>query len=370
MFKNIRSSLGSFCHSAIGCAVLAVTGAGASAHAAPSQYQCTLLFGGFSAWPSAINDAGDMAGAYYDDDGYKPVVWRADGSHTILPKSARSEAFTQGINNAGQLTGVEDFVDPARSRAVVWVDGARKALPGLPGNTWSDGVGRSINNHGVVAGSAEQANGVEHAAMWRDGEAIDLLSLGDPSTQADRWSDAYDINDAGVAVGLSDVATSTGDFSMRPVRWNGPGTAVDLGTLPGGRYGYAMAINETGLIVGISEGGRHGKFTELATAWDARGPHQLGVLPTHLSSSARSVNDSGVIVGTSSRAGGLSAAVVWYGVGPTPIDLNTLLDSAGCTDATGRHYKLKQAFVVNNSGVIAAQGDARLKTELFRLTPR
>jgi uncharacterized membrane protein len=84
-------------------------------------------------------------------------------------------------------------------------------------------------------GRSSFSNGDQFATEWSDGRVIDL----GPGL-------AYSINDAGQAVGVSDI----GGFAVA-TEWSG-GSVIDLGGLPGSTSSEALSINNTGQMVGIS----------------------------------------------------------------------------------------------------------------------
>src|SRR5437773_3721341 len=58
---------------------------------------------------------------------------------------------------------------------------------------------------------------------------------------------AYAVNDSGQIVGFSQGV----GFIQHAVMWHASGTLTDLGTLYGGTYSSALAINRTGVAVGF-----------------------------------------------------------------------------------------------------------------------
>jgi probable HAF family extracellular repeat protein len=123
--------------------------------------------------------------------------------------------------------------------------------------------GPYINREGEVVGSSmtaipprsngnfpcPAASGVFHAMAWLDGHVTDLDSLGDPRNCAN----ALAINDTGEMVGASEnglVDPATGSVQLRAVRWR-DGEIKNLGTF-GGNHSYASAINNRGQIVGFA----------------------------------------------------------------------------------------------------------------------
>lgn len=65
----------------------------------------------------------------------------------------------------GMAGTTSDSLDPGLV-AVPWgPDGAVTALPGPPGGSGTNAV--VIDNAGVIAGTADNAAGAEHAVVWR-----------------------------------------------------------------------------------------------------------------------------------------------------------------------------------------------------------
>jgi probable HAF family extracellular repeat protein len=99
----------------------------------------------------------------------------------------------------------------------------------------------------------------------------------------------------------------------RAVAW-APGTIVDLGTLPGGDWSRAEAINDQGLIVGISgTDGEEGWHAFAWTGFTAR-MTDLGTLPGVSKQAVQhiaAVNATGLVLGTSQLANGYTRATLW-----------------------------------------------------------
>src|SRR6478672_12955343 len=95
-----------------------------------------------------------------------------------------------------------------------------------------------VNESGQVVGASGHPHGAEtHAFFWqKQGGIRDLGTLpgGD-------YSSAFAINDSGVVVGSSNIATSSHAFQWTPSQG-----MHDLGTLPGTNASAAFSINSQG----------------------------------------------------------------------------------------------------------------------------
>lgn len=257
-----------------------------------------------SSRPTDINERGQVVGVA---GGYVPFLWE-DGTMVALSTLVGAEANYEGadpdVNDRGHVTGSR-LVDDGWS-AFVWEDGDVTDLGWLPGG-W-ESCPLDINDNGDVVGRSDDEVEDFHTFLWRNGEMTDIRPLLEaaeeedpeglpyeddgcwmdveindlgqilgptnlPSKSAVLWENgkltrfgadtwASDINDSGLVVGgTSSWSRGSGDRASRETHafvWEN-GRMTDLGTL-GGRSSWALAMNESGQIVGWSEtksGARH-----------------------------------------------------------------------------------------------------------------
>ena len=151
---------------------------------------------------------------------------------------------------------------------------------------------------------------VQLAAQHTRYKVIDIGTLGGPAAyeQGNGPGTSQTLNNAGVVAGTADTSTldpTCGNpdcFVSHAFRWQ-DGVLTDLGTLPGGNFSGANAINARGWIAGFSTNGEIDPVTGgqagHAVLWKDDGIHDLGTLGTGVESAGNYINNSGEIVGVS-----------------------------------------------------------------------
>src|SRR6266542_2426362 len=242
--------------------------------------------GDANAYALSINNPGQVVGFGETPDGIRAFLM-GSGGVTNLGSLGGLNSYAFGINGNAEVVGHIDTPDGAR--AFLYRGGAVTNLGTLGGtNSYAYGV----NNLTQVAGSS--ANGGHagmHAFLWQNGRLINLNSLV-PENSGWELQEARGINDNGQIVGWGSHNGQERSFLYDN------GRITDLGLLPGGTNSYALALNNSNQVVGVSSIGdgtphafvwRNGVMSDLndflppASGWELR--------------EARGINDGGEIVG-------------------------------------------------------------------------
>lgn len=214
----------------------------------------------------------------------------------------------------------------------------------LPAPDSSFSAAVAINVHSFVVGYADDGANTLGARWARTSATSWTMNTLNPLA-GQVYSTAYDINDAGLAVGES---AEPGNADTLAVYW-APGatnaTPLSISGLVGGSA--AFAANADGLIVGeaVDADGR-----SMAVYWSNLGatPSVLANLNGGTFSSAYAVGDGGHIVGEAQNGpDGQSRAVVWLpteGGYANPLPLNAVTDQIGSA-----------AFDVDPTGLIVGE---------------
>jgi len=307
--------------------------------ASANGYSVTNI-GNFS--PKAINNSGQVVVSYNSGFGYLSYLF-SNGTLTEIGNTANG-FYAQGLNNSGQVVGVQGNNDGHFSAAVL-SNGIISSLGTLYGPfSIMSSQAFGINDFGQAIGSAEvgfpitECNGsTVHAVLFTNGTVTDLGSLGKCNP-----SQAYSINNSGQAVGMAYYAN--GD--QRAALFSN-GVVTDLGTL-GGSQSFAWSINDSGQVVGAAA--TNGNAPLHAALFSNGTVTDLGALEGG-SSEAYSINNNGQVVGSS-----LSRAVIFSNGSVT--DLNTLVKAPLVT--------LTEAIGINDSGQILAHD---VSSNAYLLTP-
>ncbi len=201
------------------------------------------LGGGYSE-STDLNDATYVVGDSTTTEGACHAFLWHDGAMQDLGTLGGGYSEANGINNQGQVVGASYIASGNVSHAFIWQNGAMQDLGTLDNAEGSWSVACKINDSGQVVGTASYGS-ADHAVLWQNDTIEDLGTLGG------RYSEAFDIDNAGDVVGDSEVIDSeTGGVSSHAFVWS-HGIMQDLGMLIGDTYNsQAVAINDQGQIIG------------------------------------------------------------------------------------------------------------------------
>lgn len=260
------------------------------------------LPGGDQSWATSINDRGEVTG-YADAPPFhqrRPFLWLPEpryglpaGMNDIGPLSDQYESFGQSVNNHGEIVG------EGGAHGFIWLPTPAYGLPagmndlGLPSGTdYSAAYG--INDNGLVILRAQTTQFIDHAFVWQNGTYLDIGNLGGPYG----YSLASAISRSGMVAGYSEVDTT---LNMHSYLWQPLLGMKDLGTVPGFESSFALDVNISHDVVGVS---RSSHSPTTSVAFLCRRDGQMIDLNRHVTpppiglalEQARAINDRGEIV--------------------------------------------------------------------------
>lgn len=285
------------------------------------------------AMAAGINNLGQVVGASSTTGYYSAAtIWNGGIPTGIDDGDARGSAATD-INDSGQIVGY------GNNLGYGW-----PIFEGVPiGDYLSYGQAAAygINDLGIAVGSAiphEQIS-ASQAVMWSSAGMtnLDTRVITDPDGNIVAYwgSVANDINNAGQIIGQAAY-----ESGMHATLWEN-GNMLDLGTLNGVWGSNAYAINESGIAIGDSDNRavsfQKGQILDLNTLIDPA-ILQAGWLLT----SATDINENGWIVGNMfNQQSGDSEIFLLKPISqvPEPAPWTMLLLGAGVAVYAGRHRK-------------------------------
>lgn len=249
---------------------------------------------------AAINDHGDVAGQCQKDHRARACIWKADGTVQVLKGQDGSAGYltVAGINNARQVATT--LMDDVAQHAYLYDHGKTRDLGSFDGRM-AEATG--INKAGHVSGFSPRPNRVIHAFIHDGTQLKDLGTLAGHSF-------AEALNDNDVAVGRADVS----DRARHAVMFK-DGQIIDLGTL-GGDDSEARGINIHEVVVGSSGGTafvyRHGRMFNLNAELDPVTGAGWRLI------SGEHINDRGQIVALATRGSDFEVVLLTPMAEPLP----------------------------------------------------
>jgi probable HAF family extracellular repeat protein len=159
----------------------------------------------------------------------------------------------------------------------------------------------ALNNRGDVVGRSVTASGTTHGFLWQAGEMIDLGTL-----PGGTYSEALAVNDRRQVVGwatIDEQSCTLMDGCWHAFLWE-DGVMTDLGGLDPRFQSYALGINNRGDIVGISN------TADTPAQWHAVEWRDGRIVDLGADLFARAINKRGDIAGSYETVSAL-AAVAW-----------------------------------------------------------
>lgn len=190
-----------------------------------------------------INSSGQIAGYSYNTTtgGSTPSrawIWQNGVMTAIDIPTGYSWAEAFAINDHGQVVGAA-YSDQSRFVAWIWQNG----VTSIVNTSERDAEALGLNDNGSVVGDV-LFNNVWHAFVTADG-FTDLGTL-----PGDEGAEAHAISDDGTIVGLSYGLAGQNTYRFHAAMWRN-GQAVNLGTL-GGNNGWPIGINNLDQVIGFS----------------------------------------------------------------------------------------------------------------------
>lgn len=159
-----------------------------------------------------INESRQIAGLVVEPETLQvlPAIW-SGGSLTLLPRGPFEYGFANGVSSNGNVAGAMNAPVGAGTEPVAWIGGELKILPTLG----EGGSAVDVNANGDVVGEVI-LNGQRLPALWRLGvlSVLPVPAFGEAGDQI--WTTARSINNSGVIIGTAKVAFGS---DSRALRW-------------------------------------------------------------------------------------------------------------------------------------------------------
>jgi probable HAF family extracellular repeat protein len=278
--------------------------------------------GGRDSHVAAISETGQVVGRSQTSAGtYHAFSWTSSTGIVDIGTLGGEESDATAVNALGQVVGSSLTATPpcphpddechAPNHAFLWTAAGGMRDLGTLGCgadclSYSEAV--AVNGRGQVVGRSDAPDASYRAFSWTTaGGMVNLGAL----NQSDDAVFPYATNVHGQVVG-QEVTDDDSSATVYAFSWTATGGMINLGTL-GGHQTFARAVNAGGQVVGF---GLTADGAVRAFVWTAaRGMVDLGALAGSAHSVAIAISDSGRIVG-SSAVGDVTRATVWQLASP------------------------------------------------------
>ena len=301
----------------------------------------------------AINNNGEIAGyGILPNGATRAFRWTEAGGLEDLGANGGWLSQAIGINDNGDVVGV--YIDSSNNPHG-FLAKREGVMQGLRTPDRQIVRVNSITNDGQMTGQLYSSTPPFQVHAFRTLADGTLQDLGDSLYASVGWR----INAAGEVTGYE---ASTVDGNLQAAfRFSAASGKASLGTL-GGKRSSGMSINASGIVVGWSEVPASGIWSRAFRAIPGLPMEDLGTLSGAGAAGAESVNDSGTVVGWSNGRYWMTAFV--------HADLDGMVDLNSRVPATAPSQPLYDALGSNNSGqIVVLYWRSDGSTGTARLTP-
>src|ERR1043166_1109025 len=336
------------------CFLVIWAAATATAIAAP-QYQIfdlgVLQMNDLASYGDGASPGGIAVGHSGTGNGAQPISWtQADGLMALPLLSGRTSSVASSANDNGVVVGrAFNENSGGSSLPVIWQNGVVSQMP-LPSG-FAVGQVFAVNASGIAAGSAGEGGEWEHAAIYTAGGSSVITATAPKGSQ---FAAAYGINDSGRIVGLGFLPSNPA-IQLGIVYDMSTNTIFDVGTLPGADTAMALAVSNSGQVVGSSD--------RLPFIWtEGIGMAAIPLVPGTDRGDAQGVNSAGWVVGTDWLVNTSYTPFLYDGT--TTYRLEDLLPPGSGWVLNG--YSARS---INDNGVIVGTGVHNGETRAYAMVP-